>query len=112
MEATTIVLQIKKSERGFFEQTASSSQLDFTCFESRGIDGTHEVLSILLGLSATSIPAIVSVLNTLIKSKRQIKIIVGGIEVSGISEKNVVTILHRILQGEARLGGKNEPRKK
>lgn len=108
MDKVNIVLQIKKSDRALFDSAAKHSQLETVVMESRGIDGSHEILSILLGLTTTSIPAIAALIIAHIRSKRYLKIVVDGIEITGVSEKNASKLLEQILQEKETHRGKRK----
>lgn len=70
--------------------------------ETKGFDGFSEVISLLVYLTPVSIPVLGKVIIEHIRSRKEIRVIHRGTEISGLSPDNVIKVLEALYGNDSR----------
>lgn len=92
-----IVIQIENNE---IELLNEINSLNPEFIEKRNFNGQQELIELLLKLTPVSLPLIAHIITTAIKSKKQIVVKYKGFTIQGLSEKNTVKILEKMIDKE------------
>lgn len=80
-------------------------------FSGKGFDGFSDAITIVVSLGSISLPLIASIVKELIRSRRYVKVIHEGVEITGLSEKSTFKVLKEILESQPLTERPNEGEK-
>ena len=93
---TTITLEITKRDTRAFSELTTTYPDDVQVVETDRLDGAIELFEMVIKLTPEVLTAITTIIVTLIRSRRHLRIKYKGIELTGISEANIVEILQTL----------------
>jgi hypothetical protein len=88
-----IAVQIQKTDSEFAERLTKLQGVETTVLETSSFDGHSEIISIILTLTPVIATLVGKIVTEQIRSRRYIKIVCGGVQVQGLSEKNAESVL-------------------
>ena len=93
-----ILIEIPKSEQNTLQEIILKFQKDIIISEIKQFDGSSEFIHALIPLTTFTIPFIVRIFIERIRQKRYIILKYKGVEISGLSEKNILKVLNVLLE--------------
>ena len=100
-----LIIQVQENDISFFQELKANYPQYVEIIRPDSLSGANEIVEVVVAVTAVSVPVIGKVLTTLIKNKKITSINYKGIEIDGISEKNVNNILNKLLEKENRANG-------
>jgi len=100
-----IILQTTKGEMQLDEVSLKEKNIQFESYETSSWDG-EIIINYLIPLSNAIIGALTTIIIQSIRARKHIKIINNGVEIHGVSERNIKNILETINSNK----GKDEPK--
>ena len=91
-----ITIQLEKADSEIITELQNITAAETQLVEKSNFNG-EEVVDLVLKLSPISLPFIANVINATIKAKKQIVIKHKGMTIQGLSEKNSVEILKKLI---------------
>lgn len=88
-----IAVQIQKTDSEFAERLTQLQDIETAVLETSSFDGHSEIISIILTLTPVIATLVGKIVTEQIRSRRYIKIVCGGVQVQGLSERNAETVL-------------------
>lgn len=86
---------IETNDREVLKQLeAIDGAVDMLASERRGMDGATLFTTVLV-LAPAIVPAVVSIVKAQIEARKHVRVIVGGVEIRGVSEKTLMEILKK-----------------
>lgn len=86
---------IETNDRDVLKQLeAIDGAADMLASERRGMDGAT-LFTAVLALAPAIVPAVVSIVKAQIEARKHVRVIVGGVEIRGVSEKTLMEILSK-----------------
>ncbi len=95
-----ITIQINKDDNSFIDLINTEKDLEFAKLETSSFDGQSEVITLVITLTPMILTFLGKIISDQIKSKKYVKVIYKGIQIQGISEKNVSNIINEIIENE------------
>jgi hypothetical protein len=91
-----ITIQLEKTDSEIINEFQGIAAAETHLVEKSNFNG-QDVIDLVLKLTPISLPFIANVVNTAIKAKKQIVIKHKGMTIQGLSEKNSVEILKKLI---------------
>jgi hypothetical protein len=97
-----ILIQTTKGEMQIDEATLQNENLDFIRHESSSWDG-EIIINFIITLTPAAIGSLTTIIIQGIRARKHIKIIDNGVEIHGVSEKNIKEILETIYANKSKV---------
>ncbi|MDE7202232.1 MAG: hypothetical protein K2O91_10100 [Lachnospiraceae bacterium] len=100
-----LIIQVQENDISFFQELKANYPQYVEVIRPDSLFGANEIVEVVVAITAVSVPMLGKVLTALIKNKKITSIKYKGIEIDGISEKNVNYILNKLLEKENKDNG-------
>ncbi len=97
MSKKTLIIEVESKDEHFLRTLQTSSPFEAKLFHSRRFEGEIGITEALTILATVTIPVIAKVIIELLRARKQVRIKVDGIEISGLTENTTVGILEKLL---------------
>lgn len=101
-QSIEISLQIDATDADFQSQLSSNPNVKYFRLETSRFDGQADVITLVVTLTPVVLAFLGKVITEQLKSRKNVKIIYKGTQVSGVSEKNAQKILQDLLDNETK----------
>lgn len=91
-----IIIELLAEDKEIAEEFINENP-DVVCLTGHKFQGEPEMVRLMVELSPLILTSVVTIVTTLIKAKKHVVIKYKGIEIAGISEKNISKILKELL---------------
>lgn len=95
-----INIQLEKGETDLISELQAIRSAEPMLVEKNNFNG-QDLVDVVVKLTLTSLPFVASVIKTAIKEKKQIVIKHKGMTIQGLSEKNSVEVLKKLIDKDA-----------
>lgn len=92
-----IVLQCANSESELLSPIINNPSIDSQKIEKSNFNGQQELIELLCEVTPVAIPVIAGVVIAAIKSKRHVVVKHKGTTIQGLSEKNTLKVLEKLI---------------
>ncbi len=96
----SISIQVQNDDEEILKKFDHDPEIDFVKLETSSFDGQSEIVTLLVTLTPMVLTFLGKVITEQIKSKRYVRVIYKGVQIQGINEKNVATIIKEITDDE------------
>lgn len=100
-----LIIQVQENDISFFQELKANYPQYVEVIRPDSLFGANEIVEVVVAITAVSVPMLGKVLTALIKNKKITSIKYKGIEIDGISEKNVNYILNKLLEKDNKDNG-------
>lgn len=93
-----ILLELSPTDKAHIEAEIKESTLDAQVLEKKNFNGQTEILEVLIVLSTSALPIIAKLIIERIRSRKHIEVKYKGLTIKGLSEKNTIDILGKLIE--------------
>lgn len=91
-----VAIEVLKEDEGILKDFADKHPKECELIQSKKFQGQAETVQVLITISATVLPFVAKIIIEYIRAKKHVSLKYKGVEVKGISEKNIVEILEKL----------------
>ena len=95
-----IAIEINKNDQNILNDLLLKYPNEIQIIDTKQLIGDFGVMHATISLTSMTLPFVTKILLELIRSKKNVSLKYKGVEVKGISEKNVVDVLNNLLEIE------------
>ncbi len=93
-----IALEVNQQDKKVFDDLAGKNIENVKILTVKRFDGTSDLIEAIVPLTISALPFITKIILEQIRSKKHVKIKHKGMEIRGISESNVVSIVEELMK--------------
>lgn len=92
-----IVVEVQVDQKFLFDDMVQNCPKEINLVQVKKFSGDQDIIQAIIIITAATIPYIFKIVLEQIRSKKYIKLKHKGIEIRGVSEKNVMNILKSLI---------------
>lgn len=95
-----ITVEVAVNDIAVFDEIKAACADEITFARIKKFNGAQDIIQLIVAVTSITLPFITKIILEHIRSKKSISVKFKGIEIKGISEKNITRILNSILNEE------------